>query len=95
MERPGIKLIQYTLFKNYSTNFPLYEQWQNYLRTHQPPVLIVWGKRDQIFTAPGAQAYLQDVAEAELHLLDGGHFLLEEHHAAIAELMKDFLQRRL
>lgn len=95
MERPGIKLIQYTLFKNYSTNFPLYEQWQNYLRTHQPPVLIVWGKRDQIFTAPGAQAYLRDVAEAELHLLDGGHFLLEEHHAAIAELMKDFLQRKL
>lgn len=95
MERPGIKTIQYTLFKNYGTNFPLYPGWQQYLKTHQPPALIVWGKRDQIFTAPGAEAYLRDLETAELHLLDGGHFVLEEHHAAIAQLIHDFLQRRL
>lgn len=95
MERPGIKTIQYTLFKNYGTNFPLYPEWQQYLKTHQPPALIVWGKRDQIFTAPGAEAYLRDLETAELHLLDGGHFVLEEHHAAVAQLIQDFLQRRL
>jgi len=95
MERPGVKDIQYTLFRNYGTNFPLYPEWQQYLKTHQPPALIVWGKRDQIFTAPGAAAYTRDLKNTELHLLDGGHFVLEEHHAAVAELIKDFLQRQL
>lgn len=95
MERPGVKAIQYTLFKNYGTNFPLYPEWQQYLKTHQPPALIVWGKRDQIFIAPGAEAYTRDLENAELHLLDGGHFVLEEHHTEVSLLIKDFLQRRL
>lgn len=95
MERPGIKAIQYTLFRNYGSNFPLYPEWQQYLKTHQPPALIVWGSRDQIFTVPGAEAYMRDLKTAELHLLDGGHFVLEEHHPTVARLIQDFLQKRL
>jgi pimeloyl-ACP methyl ester carboxylesterase len=95
MERAGVKDLQVKLFQNYNTNFPLYESWQNYLRTHQPPTLIVWGKNDEIFTASGAKAYLRDLPDAELHLLNGGHFVLEEHHLKVAELIDQFLSKNL
>lgn len=92
LERPGNKDIQKTLFKNYPTNFPEYEHWQQYFRQHQPPALVVWGKGDPIFIVPGAQAYTRDLKNAALHLLDGGHFLLEEQCPAVAGLIDDFLR---
>lgn len=93
MNRPGVKEIQIALFQNYGTNFPKYPEWQQYLRTQQPPVLVVWGKNDQIFTWPGAEAYKRDVENAEVHLLDGSHFMLEEYHEEVAALIHDFLKK--
>ncbi|MBS0026401.1 alpha/beta fold hydrolase [Chitinophaga sp. 22321] len=93
MARPGVKEIQIALFQNYGTNFPKYPEWQQYLRTQQPPLLVVWGKNDKIFTWPGAEAYKRDVENAEIHLFDGAHFMLEEYHKEVALLIHDFLER--
>lgn len=94
MKRPGSKLIQATLLKNYVSNFPKYPEWQNYLRTSQPPALIVWGKNDQIFIEPGARAYLRDLKNTELHLLDAGHFALADQHAKIAGFIDAFMKKQ-
>jgi pimeloyl-ACP methyl ester carboxylesterase len=91
MERNGSKEIQSKLFQNYNTNFPKYPEWQAYLKKHQPLALIVWGKNDKIFTYPGAEAYKRDIKKAELYLLNGGHFLLEEHSETVAEMIIKFL----
>lgn len=93
MNRPGMEEIQVTLFHNYGTNFPLYPAWQQYLRTYQPPLLVVWGKNDQIFTWPGAIAYQRDVPAAEIHLLNGSHFMLEEYHEQVASLISHFMEK--
>jgi pimeloyl-ACP methyl ester carboxylesterase len=84
LDRPGNDLIQLELLFNYQANPPLYPAWQEYFRRHQPRTLIVWGKNDPFFTVPGAQAYLRDLPKAELHLLETGHFALEELHEEIA-----------
>jgi pimeloyl-ACP methyl ester carboxylesterase len=86
--------IQLALLYDYRTNRPLYPVWQEYLRVHQPPALITWGKNDQFFTAAGAQAYLNDLPQAELHLLNGGHFALEEYHREIADYIHRFLVKQ-
>lgn len=85
--------IQGALFKNYGTNFPKYPEWQQYLQKHQPPTLITWGKNDKIFTGAGALAYKRDLKNVEVHLFEGGHFLLEEYHQEIATLIDLFLKK--
>lgn len=95
MDRPGNQAIQLEMFYSYGTNPPRYPAWQEYFRTHQPPMLIAWGKNDKIFPAEGATPYLRDLPQAELHLLDTGHFALEEDGERIAGLMRDFLGRYL
>jgi pimeloyl-ACP methyl ester carboxylesterase len=95
MDRPGNKDIQLELFYSYGSNPPLYAGWQAYFRKYQPPVLIVWGKNDKIFPPAGAYPYLRDLPKAELHLIDTGHFALEEDSATIGKLMRTFLQRNL
>jgi len=65
------------------------------LRTRRPPTLIVWGQDDAIFPADGARPYLRDLPEAELHLLDTGHFALEDKGDEIGALMHEFLGRKL
>ncbi|QDU40851.1 Haloalkane dehalogenase [Maioricimonas rarisocia] len=95
LDRPGNQEIQLALFYSYGSNPPLYPQWQEYLRTHQPPTLVVWGKNDAIFPAAGAHPYKRDLKEVEFHLLDTGHFALEEEGAVIAGLIRDFLGRRV
>lgn len=71
--------------------FPTSSKWQSYFREHQPPTLIVWGKNDQIFPAEGAHPYLRDLQNVEFHLLDTGHFALEEDGELIADRMLEFL----
>jgi pimeloyl-ACP methyl ester carboxylesterase len=93
LDRPGNVEIQLDLFYDYRTNLELYPQFQKFLRERQPPTLIVWGKNDVIFPAEGARAYLKDLPRAELHLLDTGHFALEDRGEEIARLMRDFLGR--
>jgi pimeloyl-ACP methyl ester carboxylesterase len=95
LDRPGNREIQLQLFYSYGSNPALYPQWQEYFRRHQPPTLIVWGKNDSIFPAAGADPYKRDLEDVELHLLDTGHFALEEEGDAIARLMRRFLERRL
>jgi pimeloyl-ACP methyl ester carboxylesterase len=94
LDRPGNQEIQLALFHSYGSNPRLYPQWQAYLRKHQPPTLIVWGKNDPIFPAAGANPYKHDLKNLEFHLLDTGHFALEEDGAAIASLIRSFLGRQ-
>ncbi|MFN3153406.1 alpha/beta fold hydrolase [Bremerella sp.] len=91
LDREGNQEIQLALFYSYGSNPPLYPQWQQYFREHQPPTLIVWGKNDAIFPAAGAHPYKRDLKELEFHLLDTGHFALEEDGAQIASLIREFL----
>jgi len=95
LDRPGNQEIQLDLFYDYRTNIPLYPEWQAYLRKHQPPTLVVWGKKDQIFVVDGAHPYKRDLPNAEIHLIDTGHFALETHGQEIAGLIRDFLGRSL
>ncbi len=95
LEREGNQAIQLALFLSYGSNPPLYPAWQEYLRTEQPPTLIVWGKNDVIFPVSGAEPYRRDLKEVEFHLLDTGHFALEEEGDTIARLMRKFLKRHV
>ncbi|MCL5130383.1 alpha/beta fold hydrolase [Algibacter sp. L4_22] len=85
--------IQVQLFQDYNTNLLSYPKWQNMLKENQPKTLIVWGKKDLKFNANGAKAYLKDLPNAELHLLDAGHFAAEEKTREIAELILKFLYK--
>jgi len=91
LDRPGNQEIQLQLFYSYGSNPPLYPQWQAYFRKYQPPTLIVWGKNDEIFPAAGAHPYKRDLKNLEFHLLDTGHFALEEDGQVIADYMRQFL----
>lgn len=95
LERPGNVEIQLDLFYDYRTNVELYPKFQQFFRDYQPPTLIVWGANDTIFPAEGAKAYLRDLPKAELHLLDTGHFALEDQDVEITRLMVDFLGRHI
>jgi pimeloyl-ACP methyl ester carboxylesterase len=91
LDRPGNSAIQLDLLYDYQSNVALYERWHEYFRLHQPRMLIVWGKNDPFFTVEGAKAYQNDIPKAELHLIDTGHFALEDSSDFIAERMRKFL----
>jgi len=93
MDRPGNKDIQLQLFYDYGSNPPLYPAWQEYFRKHQPPTLLVWGKNDEIFPSEGATPYKKDLNNLDFHILDTGHFALEEDGETIADLMRTFLEK--
>ncbi|MCW3818493.1 alpha/beta hydrolase [Micromonospora sp. DR5-3] len=93
LDQPGRSQPQIDLAFDYKSNLRQYGRWQEWLRTHRPPTLIVWGRKDPFFPASGAHAYLRDVPDGELHLFDTGHFALEEKLPEIAPLMADFLDR--
>ncbi|HEX4146567.1 MAG TPA: alpha/beta hydrolase [Pirellulales bacterium] len=95
LDRPGNDEIQLDMFLSYGSNPPHYAEWQAYFRRHQPPMLIAWGKNDQIFSAAGAEPYKRDLETLEFHLLDAGHFALESDGDQIARLMRDFLDRHV
>jgi len=93
LDRPGNNDIQLALFYSYGSNPPLYPQWQEYFRKYQPPTLIVWGKNDTIFPVEGAYPYQRDLKDIEFHLLDTGHFALEEEGDKIAHFITRFLRK--
>ena len=95
LDRPGNKEIQLRLFYDYGSNSSLYPKWHAYFRQHQPPTLLVWGKNDQIFPADGAHPYKRDLKNLEFHLLDTGHFALEENGAVIADYIRRFLTEKV
>lgn len=90
LDRPGNQEIQLELFYSYGTNPPLYPQWQEYFRNFQPPTLVVWGKGDYIFPEEGAHPYKRDLNNLEFHILDTGHFALEEDLDLIANYIRNF-----
>ncbi|WP_437688693.1 alpha/beta fold hydrolase [Sorangium sp. So ce176] len=90
---PEDREIQVQLLQDYQTNIDAYPSWQAFLRSRQPPTLIVWGRNDADFIRAGATAYLRDVPRAELHLLDAGHFAVEEQAVAIAQHVTRFMER--
>ncbi|WP_182005703.1 alpha/beta fold hydrolase [Priestia aryabhattai] len=93
MERPNNDEKQLDLIFDYQNNVKMYPEFQQYLRKHQPPLLAVWGKNDVSFIPEGAEAFKKDLPDAEIHLVDSGHFALETHAKEIGELMVDFLKR--
>ena len=95
LDREGNQEIQLQMFYSYGSNPPLYPAWQEYLRTQQPPTLIVWGTKDEIFPPAGAEPYKRDLNDLEYHLIDTGHFALETHGGEIAGLIRNFLKRKV
>ncbi|GIF69957.1 hydrolase [Asanoa ishikariensis] len=93
VSRPGNDKVQLALFRDYATNAPMYPRLHAYLRDTQVPVLAVWGRNDPIFGPDGASAFADDVEDAEIHLLDGGHFVLESDGDEVARLTHNFLDR--
>ncbi len=93
LSRPGQADIQATLFLDYRTNVASYPLWQKWLRETRPPTLVIWGQYDPSFTVAGATAYRDDIPDAEVHLLEAGHFALDEATDEIALLMIRFLDR--
>ena len=90
---PGQHEIQAQLLYDYQNNIASYPAWQAWLREHEPPTLVVWGRNDPSFIAKGAEAFARDVPHAQIHLLDAGHFALDEQTDEIARLIIHFLAR--
>lgn len=95
LSRPGNQEIQLKLFLDYVTNPEMYPALHDYLRASGVPVLAVWGDKDPFFGPDGARAFAEDAVDAEIHLLDGGHFLLESALDEVVSVLRDFLSRRL
>jgi len=95
LDRRGNQEIQLAMFYDYGSNPGRYPKWQKYFRDHQPPTLIVWGKNDHIFPADGAYPYQRDLKNLEFHLLDTGHFALEEDGDRIAGHIRSFLAKHV
>jgi pimeloyl-ACP methyl ester carboxylesterase len=93
LDRPGNDKIQLNLLYDYQSNIALLDQWHTYFQKYQPPTLITWGQNDPFFTVEGAKAYLRDLPKAELHLLDTGHFALEEDCDFIAQKIIEFFDK--
>jgi pimeloyl-ACP methyl ester carboxylesterase len=91
LDFPGRDQVMLDLLYDYQNNVKLYPRWHEYLRAHHPPALLPWGQNDAFFPPAGARAYLRDLPDAELHLLDTGHFATATHHEEIAQLIADFL----
>jgi pimeloyl-ACP methyl ester carboxylesterase len=91
LAKPGQQEIQAALLYDYRTNVASYPEWQAWLRQHKPATLVAWGANDPSFTAPGGEAFRKDLPNAEIHLLDAGHFALDEKTDEIARLILDFM----
>jgi pimeloyl-ACP methyl ester carboxylesterase len=93
LSRPWQREIQAGLLYDYRTNVASYPAWQAWLREHKPPTLVAWGRNDPSFIAAGAEAFKRDLPDAEIHLLDAGHFALDEQNDEIASLILAFLAK--
>jgi pimeloyl-ACP methyl ester carboxylesterase len=95
LEQPGRDQVMLDLLYDYQSNVKLYPRWHEYMRAEGPPALLAWGQNDQFFPPAGARAYLEDLPDAELHLLDTGHFATATHSGEIAELIASFLETKV
>lgn len=95
LSRPGEEDIQLDLFYDYRTNQAAFPSWVEWLKQHQPPTLVLWGRYDTSFTVEGAMTYAKALPNAEVHLLDAGHFSLDEATPEIEQLTRDFLAQNV
>jgi pimeloyl-ACP methyl ester carboxylesterase len=95
ISRPGNDEVQLKLLRDYASNSPLYPRVQDYFRASKVPLLAAWGRGDEIFGPAGAQAFAEDLPDAEIHLLEGGHFLLESALDEVTGLIRSFLAKVL
>jgi pimeloyl-ACP methyl ester carboxylesterase len=95
LARPGADDVQLDLFGDYKSNVALYPKFQDYFRTHKPPLLAAWGKNDPFFLPLGAEAFKRDIPNAEIKFFDSGHFALETHSAEIGAAISGFLAKNL
>jgi len=93
MPRDEDRRIQVELFQDYQNNIDMYPEWQRWVRAHRPPALVMWGERDPAFVVEGAYAYLRDLPDASLRLLDAGHFAAEELPVLVAQHITTFMER--
>lgn len=91
LSRPGNDAVQLALFRDYATNAPMYPKVHEYFRLTRVPLLAVWGRGDPIFGPTGAEAFAADLPDAQIHLIDGGHFLLESALDEVTRLIRRFL----
>jgi pimeloyl-ACP methyl ester carboxylesterase len=94
MQHPPRPEIVVGIFEDQANTLADFPRMQAYLREHQPPTLIAWGPHDGYMPEPAARAYLRDLPDAELHLLDGGHWALETNLDEVVALVRDFLDRQ-
>jgi pimeloyl-ACP methyl ester carboxylesterase len=95
ISRPGNDEVQLKMLRDYASNSPLYPRVHDYFRASKVPLLAVWGRGDEIFGPGGAQAFAEDLPHAEIHLLEGGHFLLESALDEVTGLIRSFLAKVL
>ena len=95
LDREGNQEIQLQMFYDYGTNPAQYPKWQTYFRKYQPETLIVWGDKDEIFPSAGAYPYKRDLKNLEFHLLNTGHFVLEEDGQQVAQIIESFLDKHV
>lgn len=93
MQRPNAHKVNLDLWYDYQNNLKLYPKWQQYLRDHQPPVLVVWGKNDAYFPESGAEAFKKDVKNLDYNVYDTGHFALEDHADEIIGKIRQFMDK--
>lgn len=93
VSRPGARTVYIDMFEDYQNNLHLYPIWQKYLRDHQPPMLIVWGKNDEFFPESGAIAFKKDVKKIDYNIYDTGHFALEEDGDEIITKIRSFMNK--
>ncbi|GIH22225.1 hydrolase [Acrocarpospora phusangensis] len=93
ISRLGNDRVQLALLLDYASNVPFYPRLHDYFRSHRPPLLAVWGQGDPVFSPAGARAFADDLPDAQIHLLEGGHFLLESALDEATELIREFLAR--
>jgi pimeloyl-ACP methyl ester carboxylesterase len=93
LNSPGQAQIQSDLFYDYRTNVEAYPKWQEWMRKTQPKLLVLWGKHDLSFDPGEPERYRKDVPNAEIHVLDAGHFALDTKADQIAQLVRDFMAR--
>ena len=93
LSRPGADEVQLDLFGDYQSNVELYPAFQDYFRSHKPPLLATWGKHDPFFLPAGANAFKRDIPQADIRFFDTGHFALETHAEPIALAIREFLSR--
>jgi len=94
MSRPGNLDMQFTLNCDYESNFKMFPAFQEFFRVYQPPALVIWGKDDPFFSVKEAPCYKRDLPDAQIHIIEGSHWVLETNFEAVSELIDDFLNSR-